>query len=62
MKNYKEIFISVVKGLYLSKTETPKDQEDIKKMSKVPYAQAVDNLIWGLLLVLDQIYAMQLDW
>lgn len=38
MKYYKAISTQVIKGIY-SKTQAPKDQQEINEMSKVPYTQ-----------------------
>lgn len=55
-KIVKQFSPPIVKWVYLSKTQAYKDQQEIKEMCKVSYAQAVGSLIYARL-ALAKIYA-----
>ena len=48
-------------GVPLSKDQRPKTQEEVDMMRQVPYASAVGSLMYAML-VLDQIFVIQLAW
>ena len=49
MHNAKPIHVPLCGHFKLSKMQCPKNEEEKKKMSKVPYSSAVSNLMYAMI-------------
>ena len=61
MQNSKKGLLPFRHGVPLSDDQRPKTQEEVDMMRQVPYASAVGSLMYAML-VLDQIFVIQLAW
>ena len=49
MKNFKRGLVSFRHGIHLSKKMCPNTPKEIERMSKIPYASAIESLMYDML-------------
>ena len=61
IKNSKRGFWPMCHGISLSKTQCPKMQDELDRMSKIPYAYAIGSIMYAMLCTLpDVLYTLSM--